>query len=115
MRVTKTMCERQVEMLNTTLHGDAETHRIQYSANTVDEGRWRSIPDRYVIDHAYGGYKLCRYCNEGGGVYDVTNYRMTARELYYVLTGINTVLRLDAHKPLLNSILESQGVSYVQH
>ena len=112
MRITKTMCQTQVDMLNTTLHGDAKTHRTQYSANTVDDGRWRSIPERYVIDHAYGGYKLCRYCNESGGVYDVTNYRMTARELYYVLTGSNTVLRLDAHKPLINSIANAQGVSY---
>ena len=108
MRITKAMCQRQVEMLNTTLHGDEATH-------TQVDGRWRSIPERYVIDHAYGGYKLCRYCNEGGGEYEITHYRMTARELYYVLTGINTVLRLDAHKPLINSILQSQEVSYARH
>ena len=94
MRFTKTMCKAQIDLLNTTLFGDAETH-------TIAEGRWRSIPDRYTLDHSYGGYKLCRYCNDGGGVYEITNYRMTARELYYVLTGINTVLRLDAHRPLL--------------
>ena len=63
MRITKTMCQTQVDMLNTTLHGDAETHRKN------DEGLWRSIPDRYTIDHSYGGYKLERYCNESGGVY----------------------------------------------
>ena len=114
MRITKTMCQTQVDMLNTTLHGDAETHRKEFSstgnslAPQVD-GRWRSIPGRYVIDHSYGGYKLCRYCNEGGGEYDVTNYRMTARELYYVLTGINTVLRLDAHRPML---LETEVLRY---
>lgn len=109
MRITKSMCQRQVEMLNTILHGDEATH-----TKSLD-GRWRSIPERYTIDHAYGGYKLCRYCNESGGVYEITNYRMTARELYYVLTGINTVLRLDAHKPLINSIVNAQEVSYVQH
>ena len=108
MRITKTMCQTQVDMLNTTLHGDAETH-------THTDRKWRSIPERYTIDHSYNGYKLCRYCNEGGGEYEITNYRMTARELYYVLTGINTVLRLDAHKPLINSILDAQGVSYAQH
>ena len=108
MRITKTMCQTQVDMLNTTLHGDAETHR------NVD-GRYLAIPERYDIKQMYDGYYLCRYCNEDGGVYDVTNYRMTARELYYVLTGINTVLRLDAHKPLINSIVNAQGVSYVQH
>ena len=104
MRITKTMCQTQVDMLNTTLFGDAETHTKDQT-----DGRWRSIPDRYTIDHSYGGYKLCRYCNEGGGVYEITNYRMTARELYYVLTGINTVLRLDAHRPLL---LESEALRY---
>jgi hypothetical protein len=46
---------------------------------------------------------------------DITNYRMTARELYYVITGINTVLRLDAHKPLLNSMAYAKGDSHVQH
>ena len=109
MRITKRMCYSQLDILNTTLFGDAETHRKDA------DGRWRSIPERYTIDHAYGGYKLCRYCNDGGGVYEITSYRMTARELYYVLTGINTVLRLDAHKPLINSIANAQGVSYAQH
>ena len=108
MRITKTMCQTQVDMLNTTLHGDAETH-------IEKDNRYHSIPDRYDIKQMYGGYYLCRYCNESGAVYDVTNYQMTVRELYYVLTGINTVLRLDAHKPLLNSIIEAQGVSYAQH
>lgn len=109
MRITKPMCQRQVEMLNTTLFGDAETH-------TQVNGRWRSIPDRYTIDHSYGGYKLCRYCNESGGVYEITSYRMTARELYYVITGINTVLRLDAHRPLLlDCIGDAKGVCYAQH
>ena len=106
MRITKAMCWAQLERLNTILHGDAETH-------TVINGRWRSIPDRYVIDQAYGGYKLCRYCNEGGGEYDITNYRMTARELYYVLCGINTVLGLDAHKAIVNDVLRE--VSHVSH
>ena len=108
MRITKTMCQVQVDYLNRTIFGDAETH------HQVD-GRWRSIPERYIIDHAYGGYRLCRYVTDGGGVMDITNYRMTARELYYVITGINTVLRLDAHKPLLNSMAYAKGSSHVQH
>lgn len=108
MRITKTMCQTQVDMLNTTLHGDAETH-------TQVDGRWRSIPERYVIEHSYGGYKLCRIMNEGGGLMDITHYRLTARELYYVITGINSVLRLDAHKPLLNSIVSAQEISYARH
>ena len=109
MRITKQMVQTQIEYLNRTIFGDAETYRKD------EEGRWRSIPERYTMDHSYGGYKLCRYCNESGGCMDITNYRMTARELYYVVTGINTVLRLDAHKPLLNSMAYAEGVSHVQH
>jgi len=109
MRITKTMCQMQVDLLNSIIFGDAKTHR-------KDEfGQWRSLPERYVIDHSYGGYRLARYVTEGGGQMDITNYRMTARELYYVITGINTVLRLDAHKPLINSVLEFAGDSHVQH
>lgn len=99
MRITKTMCKAQIDLLNRIISGDAETTRQD------EDGRWRSITGRYNLDHSYGGYKLCRYCNEGGGATDITNYRLTARELYYVLTGINSVLSIDAHKPLLNSIL----------
>ena len=101
MRFTKTMCKAQIDLLNITLFGDAKTH-------TQINGRWRAIPERYTLDHSYGGYKLCRYCNDGGGAMDITNYRMTARELYYVLAGINSVLSLDAHRPLL---LEQEGVA----
>ena len=109
MRITKKMCQVQVDYLNRTIFGDAETYRKN------EDGRWCSIPERYILDHSYGGYKLCRYVNEGGGQMDITNYRMTARELYYVITGINSVLRLDAHKPLLNSLDYAKGVSYVSH
>ena len=109
MRITKTMCQRQVDLLNLTIHGDEETTRKDR------DGRWRSIPHRYTIDHAYGGYKLCRYCNESGGEMDITNYRMAARQLYYVLTAMNTVLSLDAHKPLINSLINEQGDSHVSH
>ena len=109
MRITKTMCKIQVDMLNKTIFGDADTHRKDA------EGGWHSIPERYILEHSYGGYKLCRYVNEGGACLDITNYRMTARELYYVVTGINSVLRLDAHKPLLNSMAYAEGVSHAQH
>ena len=112
MRITKTMCKAQIDLLNRTISGDAETTRQD------GDGRWRSIIGRYNLDHSYGGYKLCRYCNEGGGATDITNYRMSARELYYVLAGINSVLSIDAHKPLLNSVLHidnATGVSYERH
>jgi hypothetical protein len=110
VRITKNMVQKHIDILNTTLFGDADTSRKD------TDGRWRSIPERYVLDAAYGGYKLSRYCNEGGGQYDITNYRMTARELYYVVSGINTVLNLDAHRPLLLDCAgDAKGVCYAQH
>lgn len=109
MRITKAMCQTQVDWLNKTIFGDEATCRHD------EEGRWRSIPERYILEHSYGGYKLCRLVNEGGGCMDITNYRMTAREVYYVITGINTVLRLDSHKPLLNSLAYGKEVSCATH
>ena len=107
MRYTKAMVQTQIDWLNKTIHGDAATHRKDA------DGRWRSIPDRYIMDCAYGGYKLARYCNEGGGEMDITSWRLTARELYYVVSSINTVFQLDAHKPLINDVLRE--VSHVSH
>ena len=107
MRITKEMVQTQIDWLNKTIHGDAATH------TKTPDGRWQSIPDRYVMDCGYGGYKLSRYCNESGGQMDITNHRMTARELYYVVTAINTVFALDAHRPLINDVLKE--VSHVCH
>ncbi len=38
----------------------------------------------FVLDCAYGGYRLGRICNEGGGEHDLTA-RGTARETYYAI------------------------------
>ena len=47
----------------------------------------------YTIDHSYGGVKLEQIVNSGGAVREITNYRLTKRELYYVLHSMNNLLR----------------------
>tara|TARA_R100001530_G_scaffold136185_2_gene115676 strand:+ start:741 stop:998 length:258 start_codon:yes stop_codon:yes gene_type:complete len=42
----------------------------------------------YVLDIAYGGYKLSLIVNDGGGQSDIGYYRKTAREMYFFLEGI---------------------------
>jgi len=42
-------------------------------------GQNRSHPGAYVLDAAYGGYRLCQLANDGGGERDITP-RCSARE-----------------------------------
>ena len=44
----------------------------------------------FDLDVAYGGYRLVQMC-ESGGERDIS-YRLTARELYYVLTASEKIL-----------------------
>lgn len=48
--------------------------------------RWSSVPGRFFIDGAYGGWALFRYVNEHGGVSDVLGVgHRPKRELYDLL------------------------------
>ena len=67
MRITKTMCQTQVDMLNTTLHGDAETH-------THTDGKWRSLtdPERYVKTTTHTAVTDCAaIATKAVGMYDM--------------------------------------------
>ena len=46
------------------------------------------IGKEYVIDAAYGGYKLCRLVNNSGGLSDVSAGYIPARELCNILHSI---------------------------
>jgi len=94
-RITVKQAQAQVDFLNSFLHNSTET------SERID-GYWRAIPGRYVIDSAYGGYKLSRYCNNGGGQSDISYYRMTARELYYVVSSMVTMLEQEKQNPAPN-------------
>lgn len=47
--------------------------------------------EKYCIDIAYGGYRLCRIVNENGGCRDIS-FRVTCRELYNTLYTLENVL-----------------------
>ena len=98
MRVTKEQLENQVLMLNE-LTGQPKE---RYSRN--ENGEYKSNIGNYNIDWAYGGCKLEQIVTEGGGVREITNYRLTKRELYYVLHGMNNMLRSELDTKLLTEI-----------
>ena len=46
---------------------------------------------QYDLDCAYGGYRLIKYTNENGGCID-KSHRLSAREMYYVLYSLESVI-----------------------
>lgn len=87
MRITNKHLENQVDILNN------HTNQPEKSWTKNDNGEYKSNVGNYHIAGAYGGWKLEQIVNEGGGVREITNYRMTKRELYYVLHSMNNLLR----------------------
>ena len=75
-RITQRDLDGMVLRLNRLTNSPVEPWRIE-------EGRNRANPLHYHIDSAYGGHKLARMCNDGGGVETVlhTGY-VSKRELY---------------------------------
>jgi hypothetical protein len=74
-RITKKHLHRIIHTLNTMFNQDAEAwHRDE-------SGNLRATPGVFVLDCAYGGYRLSRITSEGGGERDITP-RGTARETY---------------------------------
>ena len=51
-----------------------------------------STPGHFYVECAYGGYRLVRTVNEGGGCKDISIRRGTKREIYEQLYAINNVL-----------------------
>lgn len=74
-RITKNHLHRLIAQLNWQFGQDAEAWRRD------ENGNLRATPGVFVLDCAYGGYRLCRITNEGGGERDLTP-RGTARETY---------------------------------
>lgn len=87
-RITESHLNNQLHLLN------------ENTGNPVEqwnENRKMNV-NHYTIDYSYGGCKLVQIVNESGGQREVTNYRLTKRELYYVLHGMNTLLRYERGK-----------------
>lgn len=82
MRITKEQLEYQVKMLN---------EDMGYPTKSYENGK--SNIGTYTIDYSYGGVKLEQIMNTGGGVVEITPYRLTKRELYYVVNAMNNLTR----------------------
>jgi len=74
-RITKKHLQHQIDNLNA-MFG----YSLQAYSKDAD-GKFKANPGTYVLDCAYGGYRLSQLCNESGGERDITP-RGTARETY---------------------------------
>jgi hypothetical protein len=88
-RITNKQLENQLDIINQLTTGSTATHAFGPDKHAP---RWKAIPGACAIDQSYGGVKLVRYSNERGGQGEITPYRLTKRELYYVMQGIINML-----------------------
>jgi len=95
MRITKKMLQTRISHLNAILRG---------SDTPKEFGPKRAY--YYKLDHAYGGYCLNRYCSNGSGESDISYYRMSARELYYV---VNSMVNMLQHE--INTAFDPDGLT----
>ena len=91
-RITIKHIQNQVDILN------EFTGQPKESYTKKEDGKYSSNVGCYYISQAYGGYKLEQIVNEGGGAKEITYYRMTKRELYYVVQSMNNMLRSEQTK-----------------
>lgn len=83
-RITEKDLESRVKYLNK-ITNSPETY-----ATKKPEGGLDIHPGHYHLDGAYGGWKLVRTCNTGGGISDISRQGYTSkRELY---TWINAYI-----------------------
>lgn len=75
-RITKTMLRNRIAILNDMFNQPNDP----YAEERDERGRLTPNAGTYVLDCAYGGYRLGQMC-KGGGVRDITP-RGTARETY---------------------------------
>ena len=80
MRVTEKDLQGVIKRLNIIADSPLESY------TRGEDGQLRANPGNYHLDRAYGGYKLHRMCNEGGGTSDVLFCGYTTkRELYKLI------------------------------
>ena len=90
-RITKKQLSQIVDALNVTLGQPTEAWSRQA------DGTLKSAPGVYVIDAAYGGYRLGRIVNTSGGQSDVSD-RGTARELYTYVLAMLAGINVERHR-----------------
>jgi hypothetical protein len=81
MRVTKKQLESKIEYLNK-VAGTPETGHRQ-----LEDGTWRSNPNHYYLQGAYGGWKLEQKCNTGGGANDPISMGFVSKRECYELVA----------------------------
>lgn len=86
-RITKKTLRRSVDMLNREMG-----FRTEAWLTPVGE-RPRAIVGIFVLDCAYGGYRLARIATEGGGQSDISP-RGTARETHDYIMAVIKGIRL---------------------
>jgi hypothetical protein len=74
-RVTMKTLQHRVDMLNRMVH---LSDKIWHNG--------KMVPDMFVLDAAYGGYRLCQIVNHEGGERDITG-RAGARETYDLINA----------------------------
>ena len=90
-RISKAKLRQIVDALNVTLGQPTEAWTRQ------PDGTLKASPGVFVIDAAYGGYRLGRIVNESGGQADVSD-RGSARELYVYVRAMLAGINVERHK-----------------
>ena len=81
MRVTKKQLESKIEYLNK-VAGTPET-----GFRLLKDGTWRSNPNHYYLQGAYGGWKLEQTCGNHGGANDPISMGFVSKRECYELVA----------------------------
>ena len=86
MRITLNHLECQIETLNHLTGQPKKPYHIAKEGIVSNVGN-------YHLAGEYGGYKLEQIVNKRGAVAEITQFRMTKKELYYTIHAMNNLLR----------------------
>ena len=88
MRITKKHLQAKIDTVNHLLFNSTETHTIG------EDKSLKPIVGRFILSQAYGGYDVCSYANEGGGVHSYLHGHGPAREANEFLRGFISALQV---------------------
>ena len=92
-RITQKDLEHLTEQINKATGSPTE----RYTKDA--EGHYKANPGNYHLSYAYGGVKLERTCNEGGGVNSIsTDGYGTKRQLYTWMAAFLSGIEVTAEK-----------------
>jgi len=79
MRITQKDLEQAVRVLNLAAGANVDPYTKQ------DDGKYRANPGTYLLDGAYGGWKLVQVRGESGGERSVTSGYVPKSQLYHLI------------------------------